>query len=108
MAASSSAAGAGSGTAFGTSRIPAVANTWSWRVGLASTSMRIVPSASPSVPSQVLASASAPLFCALPPQNVALPLEYLGVTPAETKRRVAELLDRVGLAERARHYPHQL
>lgn len=41
-------------------------------------------------------------------QNVALPLEYLGVTPAETKRRVAELLDRVGLAERARHYPHQL
>jgi D-methionine transport system ATP-binding protein len=40
--------------------------------------------------------------------NVALPLEYLGVTPAETKRRVAELLERVGLSDRARHYPHQL
>ncbi|QHC60460.1 ATP-binding cassette domain-containing protein [Rathayibacter sp. VKM Ac-2760] len=41
-------------------------------------------------------------------QNVALPLEYLGVTAAETARRVAELLDRVGLADRARAYPHQL
>ena len=41
-------------------------------------------------------------------ENVALPLEYLGVTAAETHRRVAELLDRVGLAERAGHYPFQL
>lgn len=41
-------------------------------------------------------------------ENVALPLDYLGVTPAESKRRVAELLDRVGLATRARHYPHEL
>ncbi|SDQ32764.1 methionine ABC transporter ATP-binding protein [Quadrisphaera sp. DSM 44207] len=41
-------------------------------------------------------------------ENVALPLRYLGVTPAERRRRVAELLDRVGLADRARHYPHQL
>ncbi|GEP27454.1 ATP-binding cassette domain-containing protein [Cryobacterium levicorallinum] len=41
-------------------------------------------------------------------QNVALPLEYLGVTTAEAKRRVAELLDRVGLSDRAGHYPHQL
>ncbi|MCJ1698365.1 ATP-binding cassette domain-containing protein [Rathayibacter festucae] len=41
-------------------------------------------------------------------QNVALPLEYLGVTAAETKRRVAELLERVGLGDRARYYPHQL
>ncbi|WP_291051614.1 ATP-binding cassette domain-containing protein [Herbiconiux sp.] len=41
-------------------------------------------------------------------QNVALPLQYLGVTAAETRRRVAELLDRVGLADRAGHYPHQL
>lgn len=40
--------------------------------------------------------------------NVALPLEFLGVTPAETKARVAELLDRVGLSDRADHYPHQL
>ncbi|MBF4461125.1 MULTISPECIES: methionine ABC transporter ATP-binding protein [unclassified Rathayibacter] len=41
-------------------------------------------------------------------QNVALPLEYLGVTRAETTRRVGELLERVGLSERARYYPHQL
>jgi ABC-type methionine transport system ATPase subunit len=41
-------------------------------------------------------------------ENVALPLQYLGVTAGETKRRVAELLDRVGLADRAGHYPHQL
>jgi D-methionine transport system ATP-binding protein len=40
--------------------------------------------------------------------NVALPLEYLGVTAGETRARVAELLDRVGLAEKAGHYPHQL
>jgi D-methionine transport system ATP-binding protein len=40
--------------------------------------------------------------------NVALPLEYLGVTAAETRARVAELLDRVGLADKAGHYPHQL
>lgn len=41
-------------------------------------------------------------------QNVALPLEYLGVTKTETAKRVAELLDRVGLSDKARHYPHQL
>jgi D-methionine transport system ATP-binding protein len=41
-------------------------------------------------------------------QNVALPLEYLGVTAAESRKRVGELLDRVGLSDRAGHYPHQL
>nr|WP_090276680.1 ATP-binding cassette domain-containing protein [Mycolicibacterium komanii]CRL70124.1 D-methionine transport ATP-binding protein MetN [Mycolicibacterium komanii] len=41
-------------------------------------------------------------------ENVALPLEYLGVTAAETRKRVAELLDRVGLTSRANHYPFQL
>jgi D-methionine transport system ATP-binding protein len=41
-------------------------------------------------------------------QNVALPLEYLGVTASESKRRVAELLDRVGLARKAGSYPHEL
>jgi ABC-type methionine transport system ATPase subunit len=41
-------------------------------------------------------------------QNVALPLEYLGVTKAETRRRVAELLDRVGLGHRADARPHEL
>lgn len=41
-------------------------------------------------------------------ENVALPLEYLGVTPNEVRSRVAELLDRVGLDARAGHYPFQL
>ncbi|GAA4264845.1 methionine ABC transporter ATP-binding protein [Frondihabitans peucedani] len=41
-------------------------------------------------------------------QNVALPLEFLGVTRAETRSRVGELLDRVGLADKASSYPHQL
>lgn len=41
-------------------------------------------------------------------ENVALPLEYLGVTAAETRARVAELLDRVGLTAKANHYPFQL
>jgi ABC-type methionine transport system ATPase subunit len=41
-------------------------------------------------------------------QNVALPLEYLGVTAAESRKRVAELLDRVGLTHKAASYPHQL
>ncbi|MET9202206.1 ATP-binding cassette domain-containing protein [Gordonia sp. NPDC003585] len=40
--------------------------------------------------------------------NVALPLEYLGATKVSTKQRVAELLDRVGLADKAGLYPHQL
>ena len=40
--------------------------------------------------------------------NVALPLGYLGVTAAETRARVRELLDRMGLADKADHYPHQL
>lgn len=41
-------------------------------------------------------------------ENVALPLEYLGVTAAESRSRVAELLDRVGLAEHLDRYPFQL
>lgn len=41
-------------------------------------------------------------------QNVALPLDYLGVTAAESRARVAELLDRVGLSDKAGHYPFQL
>jgi len=40
--------------------------------------------------------------------NVALPLEYLGVTRADVRRRVAELLDRVHLGDLARRYPHEL
>ena len=41
-------------------------------------------------------------------ENVALPLEYLGVTRTEAKKRVAELLDRVHLSDKARRYPHEL
>lgn len=41
-------------------------------------------------------------------ENIALPLEYLGVTKGEAERRVRELLDRVGLTDRANAYPFQL
>ncbi|WP_223205210.1 methionine ABC transporter ATP-binding protein [Gordonia jinghuaiqii] len=41
-------------------------------------------------------------------QNVALPLEYLGATKASTRSRVADLLDLVGLSDKADLYPHQL
>jgi putative ABC transport system ATP-binding protein len=40
--------------------------------------------------------------------NVELPLVYRGVTPRERRRRVDEVLDRVALAHRARHFPVQL
>ncbi|PWC10765.1 methionine ABC transporter ATP-binding protein [Brenneria corticis] len=41
-------------------------------------------------------------------QNVALPLEYLGVIPAEIEQRVGHLLESVGLADKAGSYPAQL
>ncbi len=41
-------------------------------------------------------------------ENVALPLDFLGVTKAQSRARVGELLDRVGLAHKARQYPHEL
>ncbi|KQU33601.1 MULTISPECIES: methionine ABC transporter ATP-binding protein [Nocardiaceae] len=41
-------------------------------------------------------------------ENVALPLDFLGATKAETDRRVGELLDRVGLSDKAARYPFQL
>jgi putative ABC transport system ATP-binding protein len=40
--------------------------------------------------------------------NVELPLIYRGVTPRERKRRVEEVLERVGLEHRARHSPAAL
>ncbi|MCX7673052.1 MAG: ABC transporter ATP-binding protein [Thiobacillaceae bacterium] len=45
-----------------------------------------------------------PAFTAL--ENVLLPLELAGARDAEARAR--ELLERVGLAERLRHYPRQL
>ncbi|WP_411721348.1 methionine ABC transporter ATP-binding protein [Mycetocola sp.] len=41
-------------------------------------------------------------------RNVAYPLEVAGRPAAETQQRVAELLDFVGLADKARNYPDQL
>jgi putative ABC transport system ATP-binding protein len=41
-------------------------------------------------------------------QQVELPLVYGGVGRAERRRRAAEALDRVGLADRARHTPNEL
>ncbi|HTX56184.1 MAG TPA: ABC transporter ATP-binding protein [Candidatus Acidoferrales bacterium] len=41
-------------------------------------------------------------------ENVELPLTYRGVSKAERRRRVGEVLDRVNVAHRARHYPAQL
>ncbi len=41
-------------------------------------------------------------------ENVALPLKIAGQTKAARQKRVMELLDLVGLADRAGHYPAQL
>ena len=41
-------------------------------------------------------------------ENVALPLAYRGMTSAEQKAHVERALERVGMTERARHYPAQL
>lgn len=41
-------------------------------------------------------------------QNVAYPLRLAGVSKSETKRRVTELLEFVGLSDKAKAYPEQL
>jgi D-methionine transport system ATP-binding protein len=41
-------------------------------------------------------------------QNVALPMRHAGLPDQEVRRRVAELLERVGMLHRANHYPSQL
>jgi putative ABC transport system ATP-binding protein len=41
-------------------------------------------------------------------ENVELPLTYQGMSAAERKRRVTEALEKVGMANRARHMPGQL
>ncbi|MEN9892724.1 MAG: hypothetical protein RLY78_3019 [Pseudomonadota bacterium] len=40
--------------------------------------------------------------------NVAVPAVYAGVAPARRQARAAALLERLGLADRAHHRPHQL
>jgi putative ABC transport system ATP-binding protein len=41
-------------------------------------------------------------------ENVELPLTYRGVSKGERRRRVSEVLERVNIAHRSRHYPSQL
>jgi putative ABC transport system ATP-binding protein len=41
-------------------------------------------------------------------ENLEVPMFYLGIPPAERKRRATELAERVGLAERLDHRPMQL
>jgi putative ABC transport system ATP-binding protein len=41
-------------------------------------------------------------------ENVALPLTYRGMSTAEQKTHVERALERVGMTQRARHYPAQL
>jgi len=41
-------------------------------------------------------------------ENVALPLTYRTMSPADRNRKVAEALDRVGMAPRMKHFPAQL
>lgn len=41
-------------------------------------------------------------------QNVELPLRYLGIPADERKHRVQEILKRMGISHRAKHFPHQL
>src|SRR5260221_8884345 len=41
-------------------------------------------------------------------ENVELPLTYRNMALSERRRRVQEVLDRVGMAHRAKHYPAQL
>ena len=41
-------------------------------------------------------------------QNVELPLKYMGVPRGERAERVKEILRRMGISHRAKHYPNQL
>lgn len=41
-------------------------------------------------------------------ENVELPLEYLNIGASERKRRVNEILKRMSISNRAKHYPQQL
>lgn len=41
-------------------------------------------------------------------ENVELPLTYLGIKASERKERVLEILKRMNLSHRAKHFPQQL
>lgn len=40
--------------------------------------------------------------------NIELPLTYLGVSRAERKKRMQEIMKRMAISHRAKHFPHQL
>lgn len=41
-------------------------------------------------------------------ENIELPLTYLGIPKAMRKQRVAEVMKRMSIGHRAKHFPHQL
>lgn len=41
-------------------------------------------------------------------ENIELPLTYLGVSRTEHKKRVQEIMKRMAISHRAKHFPHQL
>ncbi|MBB6612499.1 ABC transporter ATP-binding protein [Pontibacter sp. Tf4] len=41
-------------------------------------------------------------------ENIGLPLAYLGMSKAETEKRVTEAMERMGIAHRRNHFPQQL
>ena len=40
--------------------------------------------------------------------NIELPLKYLNISAAERKQRVTDIMKRMGISHRAKHYPQQL
>ena len=41
-------------------------------------------------------------------ENVELPLRYLNISSSERKQKVTEILKRMGISHRAKHFPQQL
>ena len=41
-------------------------------------------------------------------ENIELPLTYLGMSKAERKQKVKDIMKRLGISHRAKHFPHQL
>ena len=41
-------------------------------------------------------------------ENIELPLTYLGISKAERKQKVQEVMKRMNISHRAKHFPHQL
>lgn len=41
-------------------------------------------------------------------ENIELPLTYLGMSKAERRQKVKDIMKRMGISHRAKHFPHQL